>query len=134
MEATKNNTVRIEEFLNSLDNRTEINDNLVNYVDIENIDFSNPYQSIYEMVDENDGFNIEVIYYSTAIQYLMENDNSLRESLELADAMGYSAGDLNSEILASILKSENARNDFRDLETEINDFFLDLDLEEEEEN
>lgn len=134
MEATKNNTVRIEEFLNSLDNRTEINDNLVNYVDIENIDFSNAYQSIYEMVDENDGFNIKVIYYSTAIQYLMENDNSLRESLELADEMGYSAGDLNSEILASILKSENARNDFRYLETEINDFFLDLEEEEEEEN
>ena len=45
----------------------------------------------------------EVIYYSVAMNYLIENDVSLDESLEEADAMGLSVTDLNSEMLATIL-------------------------------
>jgi hypothetical protein len=44
-----------------------------------------------------------VIYYSVAMNYLIENDVSLDESLEEADAMGLSITDLNSELLATIL-------------------------------
>ena len=45
----------------------------------------------------------EVIYYGVAMNYLIENDVSLNESLEEADAMGFTIDMLNSEILATIL-------------------------------
>lgn len=118
---------KIENFLESLSTEVDI----LNFVDIENIDYSNAYQSIYEMIEENGGFHVEIIYYSKAIEYLKENDPSLHESLEIADEFGFNLKNLNSEILASLLASENARNDFAELKTEINDFFVELEKEEE---
>jgi hypothetical protein len=119
---------KIENFLSELN--TEID--VLNLIDIDNIDYSNAYDSIYEMIDDCGGFDIEIIYSSNAMEYLSENDPSLCESLEIALESGYTLENLNSEILASLLSSQNARNDFYDLESEINDFFLGL--EEEEEN
>ena len=133
MNTTVNNTEKIEAFLKSLDAKIEINDNLINYVDIENIDFSDAFNSIYDMVEENYGFDIEIIYYSNAIKYLQENDASLQESLEIAEEYGYELENLNSEVLASLLASRNAREDFADLREEIEDFFAELEEEEEEE-
>lgn len=45
----------------------------------------------------------EVVYYSVAMNYLIENDCSLQESLEEADACGFETNMLNSEILATLL-------------------------------
>ena len=132
MNTTVNTTERIEAFLNSLDAKIEINDNLINYVDIEDIDFSDAFNSIYEMVEENEGFNIEIIYYSNAIKYLQENDASLHESLEIAEEYGYELKNLNSEILASFLASQNAKDTFAELIDEIEEFFAELEEEEEE--
>ena len=57
------------------------------------------------------------------MEYLTENDTSLSESLEIADGLGYKPSDLNSEILATLLKSQNIREEFFELRHEINDFF-----------
>ena len=130
MNTTENTTARIEAFLNSLDAKIEINDNLINYVDIEDIDFSDAFNSIYEMVYDNGGFDIEIIYYANAIKYLQENDASLQESLEIAAEYGYELKNLNSEVLASLLASRNAQENFYDIKEEIEDFFAEL-LEEE---
>ena len=75
---------------------------------------------------------MEVIYYASAMEYLMENDNSLRESLEIANDLGYELKNLNSEILASLLASQNSRDEFADLESEINSFFDDIQTEIDE--
>lgn len=123
MKTTANTTAKIKAFLNSLDAKIEINDKLINYVDIYEIDNNDAFYSIYEMVDENGGFDIEVIYYSNAIKYLQENDPSLNESLEIAAEYGYDLKNLNSEILASLLKSQNVRDEFFELRDEINEFF-----------
>ena len=125
---TLKNTTAIENFLSGLN--TEID--ILNLINLEDIDFSDPYNSIYEMIDENDGFYQEVIYYASAMEYLMENDNSLRESLEIAHELGYTADKINSELLASLLKSQNERENFTELESEINDFFSGLEEEEDE--
>ena len=53
----------------------------------------------------------EVIYYSRAMEYLSENDASLNESLGIASEQGLSVDSLNSEVLASLLKGEELRND-----------------------
>ena len=132
MNTTAHTTARIEAFLNSLDAKIEINDNLSNYVDIEEIDFSDAFNSIYEMVYDNGGFDIEVIYYSNAIKYLQENDASLQESLEIASEYGYELKNLNSEVLASLLASRNSQENFYDIKEEIEDFFAELEEEDEE--
>ena len=123
-----NNTEKIEAFLRSL--RTEVE--IMDYIQIEDIDYSDAYQSIYEMIDENGGFDIDIIYYSSAINYLKENDSSLHESIEIALEYGYELKNINSELLASLLASQNAREEFSELQDKINNFFLELETEEEE--
>lgn len=120
---------KIENFLSELN--TEID--VLNYVDVDNIDLLNPFDSICEMIEDNNGFDVEIIYYSTAIKFLAENDPSLHESLEIASDYGFEVQNLNSEILASLLASKFVREEFYELESEINDFFEDLEEEEEEE-
>ena len=119
---------QIQEFLKekSLDNCY-----ILDYVDIDNIDLENAFESIEEMISDNNGFDVEIIYYHNAIDYLKENDPSLRESLELASEYGFEPDKLNSEILASLLASQNVRNDFSELRDEIEDFFSQLSEEEE---
>jgi hypothetical protein len=120
----------IFEFLNGL----RIHLCITDYVNIEDIDFENAFESIQETIEENGGFNIDIVYYSNAIKYLQENDPSLEESLEIAIEYGYTLENLSSEVLASLLASQNVRIDFYELQSEIDDFFQDLcdELEEEE--
>lgn len=49
----------------------------------------------------------EIIYYSEAMDYLHENDQTLTEALELAYNAGYDLRNLNSCILASLLRQED---------------------------
>ena len=119
----------IEDFLQNLETEVDV----LNYVDIDNIDFENAFDSIYDMIEDNNGFDIEIIYYSRAIDYLSKNDPSLKESLNLAHELGYTADSLDSEILASLLITKNIRNEFFQLKDEINEFFKELEEEEEEE-
>ena len=119
-------TEKIESFFAELDKQIDLNDNIINYVDIDAIDNDDAFTSIYEMIDENDGFNCDVIYYSNAIKYLQENDPSLMEALEIAAEYGYETKNLNSELLASLLKSQNVRDEFLEFRDEINDFFQEL--------
>ena len=124
--AQQTRTEKIETFFAELDQQIELNDNIINYVDIDAIDNDDAFTSIYEMIYENGGFDIEVIYYWKAIEYLQENDPSLMEALEIAAEYGYEVKNLNSEILASLLKSQNVRDEFLDFRDEINDFFQEL--------
>ena len=117
---------KIETFFEELDEQMELDDNIINYVDIDAIDNDDAFTSIYEMIDENGGFNCDVIYYSNAIKYLQENDASLIESLEIASDLGYEVKNLNSEILASLLKSQNVRDEFLYFRDKINEFFESL--------
>jgi hypothetical protein len=83
----------------------------------------NSFDELIGELQETDAFNVEIIYYARAMEYLTQNDTSLTESLELASDYGYETKNLNSELLASILASENAREEFYDLQGEIEEFF-----------
>ena len=113
---------KIYDFLAKLN--TEID--VVSFVDIDNIDLDDPYYSICQMIEDSNGLDIEIIYYTRAIQYLADNDCSLRDSLEIASEYGYDCGDLNSEILASLLASRNSREDFSVLQNKIEEFFEEI--------
>lgn len=108
-------------------------DNLcvTDYVSLDDIDETTTFETLTELIEDNNGFDIEIIYYTRAIEYLSNNDASLKESLEIADELGYSAKDLSSEVLASLLASQNCRNEWQDLENEVESFLLDLEWEEE---
>ena len=90
------------------------------------------FDDVYDQIQDQGGFDIEVIYYSKAMEYLMENDTSLSESMEIAAEMGYTTENINSELLASLLKSHNVRNEFNELREEIDDFFYNLEDDEDE--
>ena len=124
-------TERAVNFLKSLNLQFDVFD----YIGIAGIDLENAYDSITEKLDDNNAFDIDIIYYSNAIKYLQENDPSLKYSLEIASELGYTLENLSSEVLASLLASQNAREEWGELENEINDFFLEIfeELKEEEE-
>jgi uncharacterized protein (DUF1786 family) len=100
------------------------------YVDAESV---NSLNDVYESIDEKNGFDVEIIYYRDAMEYLMERDTSLRESLEIAHEYGYTADNINSELLASLLASKECREEFMSYEDEITEFFNSLDEEDEQE-
>ncbi len=56
-----------------------------------------------EIIDEAIRTASEVIYSGTAMEVLTAYDPSLCSALAIAEELGYKAGDLNSEILASLL-------------------------------
>ena len=93
-------------------------DSILHYNEIEDI---NDSDDLLELIEDNNGFDIDIIYYSKAIKYLSENDASLSESIEIAVDMGYSLENLNSETLASLHASQKAREDFYDITDEIDE-------------
>ena len=118
-QATK---IKIENYLKNLS--TEID--ILNYINVENIDIENPFDSIYENLRDARAFDIDIIYNYKAMEYLTQYDNSLSESLQIAIDFGYTLETINSEILASLLASKNADESFFDLQSEIEDFFIDV--------
>lgn len=67
----------------------------------------------------------EIIYYSVAMEFLRDNDNSLRESLEIAEEYGYSPKNLSSEILATLLIQKYMHNEAGELIEEIENLLID---------
>jgi hypothetical protein len=72
----------------------------------------NDAHDLYDLLRDNYAFDVEIIYYSTAMKYLTEHDTSLSESLEIANEMGFDLESLNSETLASLHASRQAEDDY----------------------
>ncbi len=116
------------EFLNELEkeNKIDLADSLANYIneqDFEDFDQLNAFDCLAEIIQEAGGFDQNITYYFTAISFLKENDPSLRDSLELAADLGFDVKNINSELLASLLKSELERENFNDSRNKIEEFF-----------
>lgn len=83
----------------------------------------NSFDELRDSIEYNNGFDVEIIYYASAIEYLTYNDNSLRESLEIASEYGFDMKNLNSEVLASLLATKREHEEFEELETELTNLF-----------
>ena len=113
------------------ENKTEIKLNLLENIYIENLnivefiehdfEYIRNADDLYEELESNEAFNIDIIYYSRAMTYLSENDFSLSESIEIAVQHGYSLENINSELLASLHASQKAREDFWRCKNDINE-------------
>lgn len=84
------------------------------------------FDELRDNIDNGGGFDIDIIYYSNAMEYLSKNDPSLSESLNLAAEMGFTPENINSELLASLLATQEARNDFENLENDFNNYFEEI--------
>ena len=60
----------------------------------------------------------EVIYYTTAMEFLLENDPSLHDSLEIAEEFGFEVSGLGSEILATLLMQGRMMDDLNSIDFE----------------
>lgn len=85
-------------------------DNLINLDTIDEVE---------NYLRDNDYFDVEIIYYSHAMNYLTDNDPSLRQSLELANDAGMRMDEISSEALASLLASEKTVNEFNNIRDDI---------------
>jgi hypothetical protein len=101
----------------------DINDTINIEDNFKELDQENAFDSLQELLEENQAFDIDIIYHSVAIEYLAKNDSSLRDSLELAQDLGFELKNLSSETLASLHASSLARDEFQELASEINEFF-----------
>ena len=93
------------------------------HIDWNNTDVVEDFYDLTEMLVESGAFNIEVIYYGSAMEYLTKNDTSLTRSLGLAHEFCYTPDNINSELLASLIKSEDAREEWDEYESQADEFF-----------
>jgi len=119
MENTTQPTTKLEKIktiIKKLNEDYDFNDYILNYLDesdIEEATNTDGLRKLFEKANENyEITDCQIIYYASAIKYLAENDNSLKESLGIASEYGYTINELNSELLASLLKSRNNQEDY----------------------
>jgi len=99
--------------------------NVISHLDIDfshlqdEINEINSFDELYNLFYEDNLLNVEIIYYNKAIDYLSENDASLKESLNIALQHGYNLESLNSEILASLHATECLNSEFSSFRNEI---------------
>ncbi len=110
----------LQEFVNTL---SVDGVDLEYHIDWSSTDVVEDYYDLTEMLVESGAFNIEVIYYGSAMEYLTQNDTSLTRSLGLASEYGYTPDNINSELLASLIKSEDAREEWDEYENQVDEFF-----------
>ena len=114
--------------------RTELIEEFLTTIDVEHLDIPycvdasevNSFDEIVEAIDENRGFEVEITYYASAMEYLTRNDSSLNKSMEIAEEYGYTPKNINSELLASLLASRYCRDEFEEYRGEIETFFDEL--------
>jgi uncharacterized protein (DUF1786 family) len=122
---------RAEKIKKFFDEEIKMNNiDIMYYVDADEVQ---SFDDVLQQIEDVNGFDVEIIYYTTAMEYLMARDPSLRESLEIAHEYGYTADNINSELLASLLASKECREEFMSYEDEITEFFEMINDEDEEE-
>jgi len=94
----------------------------------------NSYDDVYEAIDSQCGFVIEITYHPSAMDFLKREDPSLQESMRIASEFCYQTDRLNSELLASLLASEMARDEFALYQDAIQEFFDELEDDEDDED
>ena len=65
----------------------------------------------------------EIIYYSEAIKYLMREDASLSDSLDIASEYGFTTEQLNSQLLATLLYQQKLTEQWYEIEEQVEEIF-----------
>ena len=113
---TKSYTKEQQTLLDDMYNATGID---VQHVIADYEDVDDLLEKLQELCHE-----IECIYYHIAMQYLLENDPSLQESLSLAHDMGCTLENLDSETLATLLMQQEASAAIYEYKDELEELFF----------
>lgn len=112
----KNRVEIIEAFLSELSIDVDVLYFCKNEIkDMADLSGAEIYERVEEIIRDAGGFDIEIIYYSEAMKFLTEHDNSLNRSMSLASQMCYELENINSELLASLLATEIISEEWADL-------------------
>jgi hypothetical protein len=120
---------KLERICEILDTELSLYDYAKNYLiesDVESFD------DICQILFDEGALEVEIIYYREAMDYLMEHDLTLTDSLEIAEEMGYKPRDLNCCTLATLLATRNNECGLYRLRDEIEEIIEEEDEEEEE--
>jgi len=108
---------KLKEIMKQEENDFDFNDYVFNYMkedDLLEIDGVDELREYFEKINVNSSItNAEVIYYTNAIEFLKENDNSLNKSIEIAVEIGCTLENINSEVLASLLKTSINEDNYK---------------------
>lgn len=126
----ENKISKLREFLRTLNVRhLDISNHLEDYQLQSIIESSDekPFDTLNSILEESTIWEeIYIMYYASAMQYLIDYDITLYRAMEVAENLGYTPKQLNSELLASILAADIAREELNSKETEFNDFIENL--------
>lgn len=102
---------KLERICEILDEELSLYDSAKRYLMESNVE---SFDDICQILLDERALDVEIIYYSDAMDYLRKEDLTLTDSLELAYQMGYKLRDLNCCILATLLATdENERGLYR---------------------
>ena len=113
--AKQTKIVRIEEVLEGT---------LLEDIDFQGVEDDITYDQLQENIEERISEE-EIIYSSNAMDFLSEHDIGLQTSMEIAQDMGYEPKDINSELLATILKQQMMREELYRYKSEIEEIIDD---------
>lgn len=85
---------------------------------VEQDDFEEYFNDLIEAT-----FSIECIYYKVAMEYLMDNDMSLSQSLALASRFDFKPKELSSETLATLLMQETEQEKLYEAKDDLEELF-----------
>ncbi len=127
----KSTLTKVLSAIAELEKKYSFADYLINYIDQEHLKSLDSVDDVIDYIrwldDDTHFTDGEIIWYYKATEYLLKNDPSLKYSMELASGYGYSLENLNSEVLASLLFTDNNKDDFNTflelLKNEIEDLF-----------
>jgi hypothetical protein len=107
----------MKNLLQDLNDREKSNLDLAYYYQ-EGQTFDEYMEALQDSINEQ-----EIIYYSKALEYLRENDPSLKESLSIASEHCFSLDNLNSEVLATLLYQQELNDELDSYYEEIKEYF-----------
>lgn len=106
----------IEEKFSDLETRYKLD--IDTFPETEQDDFEEYFDDLIEAT-----FSIECIYYKVAMEYLMDNDISLSQSLALASRFDFKPKELSSETLATLLMQETEQEKLYEAKDDLEELF-----------
>lgn len=114
---TKKTLQQIREFSESINMAT-----MWEHINAQEFNDCENTEDLRDILHENEYFDVRIIYYENAINYLKDNDPSFTRAFELAVELGYDMRTLNSEMLASLVATDDLYEQWNKKEQEIQDF------------
>jgi hypothetical protein len=123
MKTLENKVIEFNKLVDTINERLGLNG--LDYLCENKIEGLSDFDSFFEYLLDNNYTAVDIIYYTNAIDYLAENDKSLKESIDIALEYGLSLENINSELLASLLASRKLEELLNKYQDEINEILGD---------